>query len=181
MRQYKYQATDETYENLRRLRGVWLRMHVAETAVTVVLADGSGVCVQVEAVDVEDAFETFRITASLDPSPMVYGDAVEPFGQPGNDVVVFTGATWSEPGAETRSPIISETAVMHFSGHPGQISETAEIVCLTSDALVVANSTGFGMLIRTGLKPYSLEIVRDPVAVRSFLVERGYVGESSVE
>ncbi len=61
------------------------------------------------------------------------------------------------------------------------ISETAEIVCLTSDALV-ANRTGFFvMLIRTGLKPYSLEIVRDPVAVRSFLVEPRYVGESSVD
>jgi len=181
MRQYHYQATDETYENLRRLRSAWSRMHVAETAVTVVLADGSGVCVQVEAADVEDAFESFRITASLDPSPMVYGVAEDAFAAPGNDVVVFTGATWSEPGAQTRDPIISETAVMHFSGHPGQISDSAEIVCLTSDALVVANSSGVGMLIRTGLKPYSLEIVRDPALVRTFLVERGYVGEEPVD
>ena len=154
-------------------------MHVSETAVTVVLADGTGVCLQVEAADIEDVFEAFRLTASLDPSPMVDGDVMEAFAQPGNDVVVFTGATWSEPGAQTRDPIISETGTMHFSGHPGQISETADVVCLTSDALVVANATGVGLLIRTGLKPYSLEVVRDPAAVRAFLVERGYMGEDT--
>lgn len=174
VRQYKYQATDETYEALRRLRGAWSRLHVAETAVTVVLADGTGVCVQVEAADVEDAFEAFRITAMVDPSPMVYGEAIDAFAGGGNDVVVFTGATWSEPNGVTRDPIISETAVVHFSGHPGQISDSAEIVCLTSDAVVVATTTGTGMLIRTGLKPYSLEVVRDPSAVRAFLLERGY-------
>jgi hypothetical protein len=159
---------------LRRMRGAWSRMHVADTAITVVLADGTGVCIQVEAADVEDAFEAFRLTASVDPSPMVYGDYIEAFADAGNDVVVFTGATWSEANATTRDPIISETAVVHFSGHPGQISETAEIVCLTSDAVVIASSTGIGLLIRTGLKPYSLEVVRDPTAVRTFLLERGY-------
>ncbi len=174
MRQYKYQATEETYEVLRRLRGAWARMHVADTAITVVLADGTGVCIQVEAADVEDAFEAFRLTASVDPSPMVYGDVVEAFVGAGNDVVVFTGATWSEANATTRDPIISETAVVHFSGHPGQISETAEIVCLTSDAVVIASGAGVGLLIRTGLKPYSLDVVRDPALVRTFLLERGY-------
>ena len=120
---------------------------------TVVLDDGTGVCIQVEAADVEDAFEAFRITATVDPSPMVYGDAVHGFSEGGNDVVVFTGATWSEANAATKDPIISQTAVVHFSGHPGQISETAEIVCLTSDAVVIATTGGFVMLIRTGLKP----------------------------
>jgi len=105
---------------------------------------------------------------------MVYGDAVAGFADGGNDVVVFTGATWSEPNAATVDPIVSQGSVIHFSGHPGQISDTAEIVCLTSDAVVIATATGVGMLIRTGLKPYSLEIVRDPTAVRAFLLERGY-------
>ena len=174
MRQYKYQATDETYEVLRRLRGKWDRLHQADTAVTVVLDDGTGVCIQVEAADVEDAFEAFRITATVDPSPMVYGNAIEGFADGNNDVVVFTGATWSEPNAATVDPIVSQGSVIHFSGHPGQISDTAEIVCLTSDAVVIATASGIGMLIRTGLKPYSLEIVRDPTAVRAFLLERGY-------
>jgi len=178
LRQYKYQASDETYEVLRRLRGKWDRLHQAETAVTVVLDDGTGVCIQVEAADVEDAFEAFRITATVDPSPMVYGNAVEGFADGNNDVVVFTGATWSEPNAATVDPIVSQGSVIHFSGHPGQISDTAEIVCLTSDAVVIATAGGMGMLIRTGLKPYSLEIVRDPTAVRAFLLERGYNSEN---
>lgn len=174
MRQYKYQATDESYEAFRKLRGAWERMHVAETAVTVVLADGQAVIIQVEAADVEDAFEAFRLTAMVDPSPMVYGDPIATFAAPGNDIVVFTGATWSEAGAKTVDPIISQTSAMIFSGHPGQISDSAEIVCLTSDAVVVATAKGIGMLIRTGLKPYSLQVVRDPDEVRTFLLERGY-------
>ncbi len=178
MRQYKYQAREETYDTLRRLRGAWSRLHIADTAVTVVLADGTGICVQVEAADVEDAFEAFRITASVDPLPMVYGEAIADFAEGGNDVVVFTGATWSEPNGATREPIISQTAVVHFSGHPGQISDSAEIVCLTSDALVVATASGTGVLMRTGLKPYSLEVVRDPSAVRAFLLERGYASDT---
>ena len=181
MRQYKYQATDDTFEALRRLRAPWSRLHIADTAVTAVLTDGTGVCIQVEAADDEDAFEAFRITATVDPSPMVYGDAIEAYANAGNDVVVFTGATWSEPNAATRDPIISETAVMHFSGHPGQISDSAEVVCLTSDALVVASKTGAGMLIRTGLKPYTLDVVREPEKVRTFLLERGYATDDTNE
>ena len=174
LRQHKFQATDDTYEALRKLRGAWSRIHVIETAVTVVLVDGTAVVIQVEAVDVEDAFDAYRITAMHDPSPMVYGVPVENFIDAGNDVVVFTGATWSEPNAVLKDPLVKETGVMHFSGHPGQVSDTAEIVCLTSDALVVATSTGIGMLIRTGLKPYSLEIVHDVSQVRQFLLDRGY-------
>ncbi|MEQ1693951.1 MAG: hypothetical protein ABMA00_21860 [Gemmatimonas sp.] len=178
MRQYHYQATDESVSALRRLRGPWSRIHIAETAVTVVLADGTGVCVQVEAADIEDAFEAFRLTATVDPSPMVYGDAMSAFAEPGNDIVLFTGATWSEEGAHTRDPIISQTGAMSFSGHPGQLSDTADIVCITTDAVVVATAAGVGMLIRTGLKPYSLDVVHDPVAVREFLIERGYSTET---
>jgi hypothetical protein len=179
LRQYKYQATEETYEVLRRLRGKWSRLHEADTAVTVVLDDGTGVIIQVEAADVEDAFEAFRLTATLDPSPMVYGEVDDAFAEGGNDVVVFTGATWSEPNAATVDPIVSQGSVIHFSGHPGQISDTAEIVCLTSDAVVIATTSGVGMLIRTGLKPYSLDVVRDPAEVRKFLLERGYNSEQA--
>ena len=178
MRQYKYFAPDDAIAALRALRGAWSRLHHAETAVTIVLDDGRAVIIQVEAADVEDAFEAFRLTAMIDPSPMVYGDAVEGFAQAGNDVVVFTGATWSEPSGQLRDPLISQTAVMHFSGHPGQVPESAEIVCLTNDALVVATPHGAGLLIRTGLKPYSLDVVRDPAAVRGFLLERGYSSDS---
>ena len=63
---------------------------------------------------------------------------------------------------------------MCFSGHVGQLSDTAEVACTTTDALVAATSTGVGLLIRTGLKPESVEVVRDQEAVRKFLIERGY-------
>ena len=141
---------------------------------TVVLADGSGVCIQVEAADVEEAFEAFRLTATVDPTPMVYGEAMSAFAEPGNDIVLFTGATWSEANAQTRDPIVSKTAVVAFSGHPGQLSDSADIVCITTDAVVIATAAGVGMLIRTGLKPYSLDVVHDPAVVRTFLIERGY-------
>jgi hypothetical protein len=174
LRQYHYQATDSTLEALRLLRGAWSRIHVADTAVTVVLSDGRAVCLQVEAADVEDAFEAFRLTATVDPSPMVYGDAQPAFAEGGNDIVVFTGATWSESRAAVASPSLSPDSVLQFSGHPGQISESAEVVVLTSDAVVIASSSGVGLLIRTGLKPYSLDVVRDAEPVRAFLLERGY-------
>jgi hypothetical protein len=71
---------------------------------------------------------------------------------------------------------MSEQSAMHFSGHPGQLSETAEVVCVTTDAFVVASAAGRGMLIRTGLRPGSLEVERNPEKVRAFLLERGYEG-----
>jgi hypothetical protein len=176
--QYHYQASTEALDALRKLRAPWARLHAIDTAVTIVLADGSAVVVQVEAADVEDAFEAFRLTAMHDPSPMVYGEPIELFSQPGNDIVVFTGATWSEPNGQLKDPLVKDTAVMHFSGHPGQISETAEVVCITTDAVVIATTSGAGLLIRTGLKPYSLDVVRDPDAVREFLLQRGYANNA---
>lgn len=174
MRQYHYQSTDDSLAALRRLRTAWSRIHVADTAVTVVLADGSAVCIQVEAADVEDVFEAFRLTAMVDPSPMVYGTEIPEFGNGNNDIVVFTGATWSEPNAQTRDPVISERAAVSFSGHPGQLSETADVVCITTDAVVIATADGVGLLIRTSLKPYALDVVNDAAAVQAFLLERGY-------
>jgi hypothetical protein len=54
------------------------------------------------------------------------------------------------------------------------VSDTAEIVCITTDAFVVASPTGVGLLFRTGLKPESIEIVSDADEVRAFLMQRGY-------
>jgi hypothetical protein len=71
---------------------------------------------------------------------------------------------------------LKEGSTMHFSGHPGQLSETAEVVCITTDAFVVASGAGRGLLIRTGLRPGTLEAERDVDKVRAFLLERGYDG-----
>jgi len=177
MRQYKYHASPASVEALRKLRAPWARLHVLDTAVTVLLADETAVILDVEAADVEDAFEAFRLRAVHDPTPMVHGEPVADFTTPGNDVVLFTGATWNEPRGTMTSPMINAPGSMVFSGHPGQLSETAEVVCLTTDAVVIASSAGAGALIRTGLKPYSLQLVRDPAEVRAFLRERGYEAE----
>ena len=182
MREYRFQATDETVESLRRLRGSWTGFTVTDLAFSVTLADGTGVRIQVEAADVEDAFEAFRIEALSDPSPDESLERAGDFGIGGNDVVLFTGATWSEAGARPTDESLADTDLpsassMGFSGHPGQLSETADVVCLTTDAVVIAANTGYGLLVRTGLKPYSLEVVRDRDAISQFLRERGYRSE----
>jgi hypothetical protein len=178
MRQYSFQATEATVQAMRRLRAPWARLHVLDTAVTVVLADETAVIIDVEGADVEDAFEAFRLRAVHDPTPLVYGDPAIDFTAPGNDVVLFTGAAWSEPGGTMTTPLIATPGAVTFSGHPGQLSEQAEVVCLTTDAVVIASAAGAGMLLRTGLKPYALQLVRDPAEVRAFLRERGYPGDA---
>ncbi len=171
MREYRFQASDETVASLRALRGAWASVQVAELGISIMLADGRAVRLQVGAADVEDAFEAFRLEATIDGEADsrlgadigMTSTGAGDFAVGGNDIVLFTGATWSDSGSS-----------MHFSGHPGQLPESAEMVCLTTDAIVVAATTGNGMLIRTGLKPYTLEVVRERSAISAFLRERGY-------
>lgn len=163
-------------EALRKLRGAWRGISIGEHEVTVVLRDGQAVRVGIDTADVEALFDAYRIRAELEPTPGVLGVPVEDFIDGNNDIVLFTGVTWSEPHGSIKAEGMSEGAAMHFSGHPGQLSETAEVVCVTTDAFVVASGAGRGMLIRTGLRPGSLEVERNPEKVRAFLLERGYEG-----
>jgi hypothetical protein len=174
LREYRFQATDDTVEALRKLRGAWRGMSVAEHEITVILRDGPAVRIGVDAADVEDVFEAFRIRAAVEANSGVHGVPIEDFIDGNNDIVLFTGVTWSEPHGSVKAEGMSDTSTMHFSGHPGQLSESAEVVCITTDAFVVASDQGRGMLIRTGLKPGSLEVERNPEKVRAFLLERGY-------
>lgn len=176
MREYRFQATADTMEALRKLRGAWRGISVGEQEVTVVLRDGHAVRIGIDTADVEALFDAYRIRAELEPTPGVLGVPVEDFIDGNNDVVLFTGVTWSEPHGRMMAEGMAEGAAMHFSGHPGQLSETAEVVCVTTDAFVVASAAGRGILIRTGLRPGSLEVERNPEKVRAFLLERGYEG-----
>lgn len=176
MREYRFQATTNTVEALRRLRGAWRGMAVAEHEITIVLRDGQAVRIGLDTAEIEDAFEAYRIRAEVETSPGVFGVPVEDFIGDQNDIVLFTGVTWSEPHGTVKAEGLAEGAAMHFSGHPGQLSETAEVVCITTDAFVVASAAGRGLLIRTGLRPGSLEVERDPDKVRTFLTDRGYAG-----
>lgn len=176
MREYRFQATADTMEALRKLRGAWRGMAIAEHEVTVVLRDGQVVRVGLDAADVESLFDAYRIRAVLEPGSGVFGVPVEDFIDGNNDIVLFTGVTWSEPHGTMKAEGMTESSAMHFSGHPGQLSETAEVVCVTTDAFVVASAAGRGILIRTGLRPGSIEVERNPEKVRAFLLERGYEG-----
>ena len=174
MRQYKFLATEETQEALRLARGVWHGITIEDTAVTVHLVSGDAVRVETEPADVEDAFETFRLNARVDPQPAPPTDAAGEFGLGRNDVVLFTGATWSVNDTEALGVELREGAAMHFSGHPGQITDDADVVCLTTDAIVVATTTGTGLLLRVGMKPGSVDVITDQERIAAFLLERGY-------
>lgn len=174
MREYRFQATPETVEALRQLRGAWRGMMVAEHSITVVLHDQRAVRIQCDTVDVESLFDAYRLQADVESAEGMYGVPIDAFANGNNDIVLFTGVTWSEPHGAVRAEGLAESSVMHFSGHPGQLSDTAEVVCVTTDSFVIAASDGSGVLIRTGLRPGSVEVERNPEKVRAFLVDRGY-------
>lgn len=151
-------------------------MAVAEHEVTIVLQDGEAVRIGIDSTDVEFLFEAHRLRAEIEPTPGVFGIPHESFNSGGNDIVLFTGASWSEAHGEMTGEGIRVGSTMHFSGHPMQLPESADVVCITTDGVVIAAPDGTGVLIRIGLRPGSLEVERDPAKVRSFLVERGYGG-----
>lgn len=192
MRQYRWEATATTIEALRRLRASWAGYVIGELSFTAHLADGDVVRVEMEPVDVEGVFDAYRVSASVNPVPRTFeeldGDTPKdwptgPIISAGtledgpNDVVLFTGASWSEPLPNALSPDLGPSAIISFSGSSSQLTTTAEIVCITTDAFVVASAGGEGILVRSGLKPESVQVVVDQTEVRNFLIERGYVGD----
>ena len=174
MREYRFLATEETQEALRLTRGVWHGLTIEEMNVTIHLVTGEAIRIEAEAADVEDAFEAFRLNARVDSKAAPPSDAAGEFGLGRNDVVLFTGATWTVTNTEALGVELRDGAAMHFSGHPGQLAEDAEVVCLTTDAIVIATITGTGLMIRVGLKPGSVDVVSDQTAIAAFLLERGY-------
>ena len=141
------------------------------------LEDGRVIRVQVESAEIEDDLEAFRLEAfhvkGKDAVTTVGFEAPVDFAEGDNDIVLFTGATWSEPGSVVNGASEPD-ATMTFSGHPALLSETAVVVCLTTDAIVIAAKTGNGLLVRTGLAPHTIDVVRDRDAIAKFLLERGY-------
>jgi hypothetical protein len=174
LREYRFQATTDSIEALRTLRGAWRGLAAADHEITIVMQDGRAVRIAVDEADVEGLFDAYRLRAEIETSPGVFGVPQPAFADGNNDIVLFTGVTWSEPHGAIKAEGVSETSVMHFSGHPGQLSETAEVVCVTTDAVVVASAGGTGVLIRTGLRPGTVQVEHNPEKVRAFLLERGY-------
>lgn len=211
MREYRFQATDQTVEALRKLRTAWHSLRATELTCTIALASGEHVRVEVDTVDVEGVFDAYRLAARVLSAEEVEAERragldysrdgvlqsaalgarangvangngrrsasplpVESLANGNNDVVLFSGVSWSEPAGTAAATGLSPNAVLQFSGHLGQLSPTAEIVCITTDAFVVASERGEGVLFRTGLKPESIELVTDTSEVRAFLLQRGY-------
>lgn len=165
----------ESQEALRLIRGVWHGITIDAIACTIHLESGQAVRIEPEAADVEDVFEAVRLNALVDPNPAPPTDAAGEFSLGRNDVVLFTGATWTvKDAAEVLGADLRDGAAAYFSGHPGQLTEAADVVCLTTDAIVVATTTGTGMLFRVGLKPGTIDVITDQAAIAAFLIERGY-------
>lgn len=176
MRHYRFEATAQTVEALRLLRRAWRDYARDRDSIVVRLVDGGAVRIESDRADVEGQLEAYRIRASqIETEDDRWRDATG-FALGGNDVVLFAGATWVlTPGGPQTEPSDDEQ-VMQFSGHPGQIPEEADAVCITTDAVVIASSVGTGILVRLGLRPNSIEVIDDATEIARFVTERGYVG-----
>lgn len=188
MREYSYQATDATIEALRALKAPWTSVRSTERNVVIDTADRACVRLSIERTAVEPTLEVLRIRADIiagAPSDATPADplAIGTLGEGRNDVVLFTGETWVEQpppdigagGGDGAGP--DAVTTLQFSGRAGQRPPSAVAVCTSTDAVVVASASGEGILIRTGVKPLTLEVVRDRGAIARFLVQRGYTTE----
>lgn len=188
MREYRYQATEDTVEALRLLKSPWKTATLHARAL-VVLTEEARIRLSVEREEVEAVLDVQRLRADVitgageGGSPDA-GDQVlvADLGTARNDVVLFTGETWAEyPGGAAGASGVGNGAVpaqvFQVSGRPGQRPPSAALVCTTTDAIVVAAPTGEGILIRIGARPLSLEVVQERAAIARFLVQRGYTTE----
>lgn len=174
MREYEFVATNETIEVLRRLREPWAGYEVHPGALRVRLGDGTTVRVDVDGTDLERQFEVFRIEASVERSPVEVAPHASAFGAGRNDIVLFRGESWIEAPERAEPEFRSEDTIIQFSGRPGQHTESAVALCSTTDAVLIASVEGTGVLVRTSVVPYKVEIVEDRLEIARFLGQRGY-------
>lgn len=176
MRAYDFSATDDTIEALRQLRGPWAGYQVEPSALRVLLQDGNAIRVDVDGADIEASFEVFRVAAGIDRAATSVAAHDSPFGHGRNDVVVFAGESWIEPGVARpdAAPDEATEVVMQFSGRPGVHPEHAVALCRTSDAVLVATTSGTGVLVEIAARPYHLSVTEDRETIARFLTLRGY-------
>src|SRR5215203_1328245 len=94
VREYRYPATDETIEALRRLRAPWAGFVAGDRGIVIQLADGAQIEIVSESAEVEPDFEAFRVTARVveaeadadAPLPRPGTEPVEDFAAGGNDI-----------------------------------------------------------------------------------------------
>lgn len=186
MREYSYQATEATIAALRHLMRPWARMETTEHEVAITTTDDVAVVLSVERADIEALLEVSRLRADVaaGPDASLAGGRdvpVRDLGHGRNDVVLFSGESWMEEVATSAGADGADGAgggqVMQFTGRAGQRPASATMVCTTTDAIVVAASTGEGVLIQIGVRPATLDVEQDRVAIARFLVQRGYASE----
>ena len=185
MREYRFQADEDSIEVFRRLRGAWRDVQAAERAVTVRLADGSAVRIDVEMHDIEPGFAATCIVANSIAGDDAHADMdgsetsdTPDLGLGGNDVVLFTGATWlsSTPvqSSDDSVDVSGFEAVVQQVGTPADVPVDAEAVCITHDAVVIASPVGTGCLIRIASVAGRMEVITDRVIIAAFLTSRSY-------
>ena len=181
MREYRYQATDATIEALRRLKAPWAAAHHAADVLLVTTHGEGAIRITAERADVEASLEAIRLRADIvdDAAPSPGGATLDvlDLGVGRNDVVLFTGETWAEDHPAAGDDGAAAVQTMQFHGRAGQRPATAAVVCTTTDAIVVASPSGEGILVRPGVKPLSIDVETDRVAIARFLVQRGYTAE----
>jgi hypothetical protein len=185
MREYRFQTGDENIEHFRRLRGAWRDVQATAHAVTVRLADDTAVRIEVDRHDIEPGFAAVCLVADPLSGPNAHDDLPDgevhdtpDLGLGGNDVVLFTGATWLATTAldsdDARIDPSGMEAVLQQAGTPADIPETAEAMCLTHDAIVIASPVGTGCLIRIASIAGRLEVITDRAVIAAFLTMRSY-------
>jgi hypothetical protein len=190
MREYRFQADSDSIEVFRRLRGAWRDVQASERSVTVRLADGSAVRFNVELYDIEPGFAATCLVADAITDDTAHDDITDAvvsetsdLGLGGNDVVLFTGATWlSTTAVESTDERIDASrmeAVVQQIGTPSDVPETAEAVCITNDAIVIASPVGTGCLIRIASMAGRLELFTDKTVIAAFLVSRSYASNDN--
>jgi hypothetical protein len=190
MREYRFQADSDSIEVFRRLRGAWRDVQASERSVTVRLADGTAVRFNVELHDIEPGFAATCLVADAitDESAHQPIEGAEisdtsDLGLGGNDVVLFTGATWlSASAVESTDERIDASrieAVVQQVGTPADVPDDAEAVCITHDAIVIASPVGTGCLIRIASMAGRLELFTDKAVIAAFLVSRSYASNDS--
>lgn len=185
MREYRFQTGDENIELFRRLRGAWRDVQATDHTVVVRLADGSAIRLEVDRHDIEPGFAAVCLVADALTDAHAHAELADgermdtpDLGLGGNDVVLFTGATWLSATAVTSEDARVDTsgmeAVLQQAGTPADIPETAEAVCLTHDALVIASPVGTGCLIRIASIAGRLDVITDRAVIAAFLTMRSY-------
>lgn len=185
MREYRFQTGDENIELFRRLRGAWRDVQATEHTVMVRLADGTAMRIDIDRHDIEPGFAAVCLVADGLAGDDAHADLPDAavhdttdLGLGGNDVVLFTGATWLATTAvqseDARVDARGMEAVLQQAGTPADIPETAEAVCLTHDAIVIASPVGTGCLIRIASIAGRLEVITDRAVIAAFLTMRSY-------